>query len=94
MPEFVDDKIYNAGYLYKQDGSVERDEKIHVTPDEAKIWGMQGGKQLKVFDTDCGKIGVVICYDSEFPELSRLLADEGMDILFVPFLTNTQNAYS
>ena len=68
--------------------------KIHVTPDEVKVWGMQGGNTLKTFDTDCGKIGVLICYDSEFPELSRLLAEDGMDILFVPFLTDTQNGYS
>jgi len=56
--------------------------------------GYGKGRQLKVFDTDCGKIGILICYDVEFPELSRLLADEGMDILFVPFLTDTQNGYS
>ena len=36
----------------------------------------------------------LICYDVEFPELSRILADEGMNILFVPFLTDTQNGYS
>ena len=36
----------------------------------------------------------MICYDAEFPELSRILADEGMDILFIPFLTDTQNGYS
>jgi predicted amidohydrolase len=36
----------------------------------------------------------VICYDVEFPELSRLMADEGMNILFVPFLTDTQNGYT
>jgi predicted amidohydrolase len=94
MPEIVDDLLYNVGYLCKRDGTLERFEKLHVTPDEAKIWGMQGGNQLRAFDTDCGKIGVLICYDSEFPELSRLLADEGMDILFIPFLTDTQNGYS
>jgi len=94
MPEMKDGILYNVGYLCKRDGSVERYEKIHVTPDEAKVWGMQGGTQLNVFDTDCGKVGILICYDSEFPELSRLLADEGMDILFVPFLTDTQNGYS
>ena len=66
----------------------------NVTPDEAKVWGLQGGNSFKVFDTDCGKIGILICYDSEFPELSRLLADEGMDILFIPFLTDTQNGFS
>ena len=94
MPEIKGDRLYNVGYLCKRDGTVERYEKIHVTPDEAKVWGMQGGNEIRTFDTDCGKIGVLICYDSEFPELSRLLADEGMDILFVPFLTDTQNGYS
>ncbi|GAA4292853.1 carbon-nitrogen hydrolase family protein [Aestuariibaculum suncheonense] len=94
MPEMVNDKLYNVGYLCRRDGTSERYEKLHVTPDEAKVWGMVGGRKLQTFDTDCGKIGILICYDSEFPELSRLLADEGMDILFVPFLTDTQNGYS
>lgn len=94
MPELKGELLYNVGYICKRDGSTERYEKLHVTPDEAKVWGMQGGNELRTFDTDCGKIGVLICYDSEFPELSRLLADEGMDILFIPFLTDTQNGYS
>ena len=66
----------------------------NVTPDEIKSWGLSGGKSLQTFDTDCAKIGVLICYDVEFPELSRIMADQGMQILFVPFLTDTQNAYS
>lgn len=94
MPELRDGALYNAGYLCRRDGTVERYEKLHVTPDEARIWGMKGGSQLRSFDTDCGRIGILICYDSEFPELSRILADDGMDILFVPFLTDTQNGYS
>lgn len=94
MPEVINGNLYNVGYLCKRDGSIDRYEKLHVTPDEAKVWGLQGGNGLKVFDTDCGKIGILICYDSEFPELSRLLADEGMDILFIPFLTDTQNGFS
>lgn len=94
MPEMKEDVLYNVGYLCRRDGSVERYEKLHVTPDEQKIWGMKGGNELKTYDTDCGKIGILICYDVEFPELSRLLAEEGMDILFVPFLTDTQNGYS
>ncbi|WP_235297372.1 bifunctional GNAT family N-acetyltransferase/carbon-nitrogen hydrolase family protein [Portibacter marinus] len=94
MPEIVDGMLYNVGYLCRRDGTVARYEKLHVTPDEGKVWGMQGGSQIKAFDTDCGKIGVLICYDCEFPEVSRILANEGMDILFVPFLTDTQNGYS
>jgi predicted amidohydrolase/GNAT superfamily N-acetyltransferase len=94
MPEVVDNQLYNAGYLCRRDGTIDRFEKIHVTPDEVKVWGLQGGKEIRSYDTDCGKIGIMICYDIEFPEMSRLLADEGVDLLFVPFLTDTQNGYS
>lgn len=94
MPEIHNERLLNVGYLCHRDGKIDRFEKIHVTPDEAKIWGMEGGNALEIFHTDCGKVGILICYDVEFPELSRILALEGMDILFVPFLTDTQNGYS
>lgn len=94
MPKIINGKLFNVGFLCKRDGTLEEYTKIHVTPDESKVWGMQGGNTVKTFHTDCGKIGILICYDVEFPELSRILAEEGMDILFVPFLTDTQNGYS
>ncbi|PKN14076.1 MAG: carbon-nitrogen hydrolase, partial [Deltaproteobacteria bacterium HGW-Deltaproteobacteria-24] len=94
MPKLKEGELYNVGFLCKRDGTIEEYAKIHVTPDEEKVWGLKGSNKIKTFDTDCGKIGVLICYDSEFPELSRLLAKEGMQILFVPFLTDTQNGYS
>ena len=89
-----DNGLYNVGFLCRRDGSYEMYEKVHVTPDEVKSWGLSGGRMVKTFDTDCAKICVLICYDVEFPELSRLMADQGMQILFVPFLSDTQNAYS
>ncbi|HLU84728.1 MAG TPA: bifunctional GNAT family N-acetyltransferase/carbon-nitrogen hydrolase family protein [Vicingaceae bacterium] len=94
MPHLINNKLHNVGYLFKRNGEVEYYEKIHPTPDEKKVWAMQGGNQIRAFDTDCGKIGILICYDIEFPELSRILADEGVGIIFVPFLTDTQNGYS
>lgn len=94
MPLVEDGILYNVGYLCRRDGSYESYSKIHVTPVEVSAWGIEGGKKLEVFDTDCGKIGILICYDVEFPELPRLLALEGMEILFVPFLTDTQNAFT
>lgn len=94
MPLLRNGQLFNVGYLCRRDGTTEQYEKLHVTPDEEKCWGLKGGSELKTFDTDCGKIGILICYDVEFPELSRLLAAEGMNILFVPFLTDTQNAFS
>ena len=94
MPHLENGILYNVGFLCKRDGTSEMYSKIHITPNEVNHWGMKGGSQFKTYDTDCGKIGILICYDVEFPELSRLLADEGMNILFVPFLTDTQNAYT
>ncbi len=95
MPYVKEDgSLYNVGFLCRRDGSYESYEKIHVTPDEVKSWGLSGGKMLHTFDTDCAKIGVLICYDIEFPELGRLMSMDGMQILFVPFMTDTQNAYS
>lgn len=94
MPQTAGEHMHNVGFLCRRDGSVERYEKLHITPAEESAWGMKGGSKLQTFDTDCGKIGVLICYDIEFPELSRLLAEEGMNILFVPFMTDTQNGYS
>ncbi|MGB3525029.1 MAG: bifunctional GNAT family N-acetyltransferase/carbon-nitrogen hydrolase family protein [Flavobacteriales bacterium] len=94
MPLLENGVLYNMGFLCRRDGSWERYEKVHITPNEKLAWGIQGGRQVRVFDTDCGKVGVVICYDCEFPELVRLLALQGMQILFIPFLTDTQNAFS
>lgn len=89
-----DGMLYNVGFLCRRDGTHEMYEKIHITPNEKHHWGMIGGDLIKVFDTDCGKIGVLICYDVEFPELPRILAQQKMKILFVPFLTDTQNGYT
>ncbi len=93
MPLYDEGKLYNVSYLCRRDGTVDEQYKLHVTPDEASYWGMRGGDKLKCFDTDFGKIGILICYDAEFPELARMLSDEGMKILFVPFWTDTKNAY-
>jgi predicted amidohydrolase/GNAT superfamily N-acetyltransferase len=95
MPLVDDDgKLYNVAYLCRRDGSWEEYRKIHITPNEVRHYGMVGGNEIRAFDTDCGKIGMVICYDVEFPELGRILAQQGIQILFVPFLTDTQNGYS
>lgn len=93
MPVYEDDKLYNVAYLLRRDGTFEVQPKIHVTPAERHDWGMTGGDIIKAFDTDAGKIGILICYDAEFPELSRILANQGMQILFVPFATDMQNGY-
>ena len=83
----------NVAYVCLRDGSVHAQEKIHATPSEASFWGIQGGEAVNVIETDRGPIGVLICYDSEFPELARHLADQGALILFVPFCTDDRRGY-
>ncbi len=93
MPHYTDEGLFNVSYLCRRDGTWDVQYKLHVTPDEAAHWGMKGGDKLKVFDTDAGKIGILICFDVEFPELSRILAEQGVNILFVPYWTDTRNSF-
>ena len=93
MPIIEDGQLYNVSYLCHRDGTLDSQYKIHPTPHEKRAWIMQGGDRLSTFDTDFGRIGVLICYDIEFPELARLQSEEDMQILFVPFWTDTKNAY-
>jgi predicted amidohydrolase/GNAT superfamily N-acetyltransferase len=93
MPVYTGTTLYNVSYLCRRDGTWDEQYKLHVTPDEKSYWGMRGGDKLKIFDTDVGRVGILICFDVEFPELARILAERGMEILFVPFSTDTKNAY-
>ncbi|RLQ87614.1 bifunctional GNAT family N-acetyltransferase/carbon-nitrogen hydrolase family protein [Notoacmeibacter ruber] len=93
-PTIVEDgDIHNIAYVFLRDGSVHAQEKIHPTPDERTYWNIHGGDAVEAIETDCGPIGVMICYDSEFPELGRRLADQGARILFVPYNTDTRHGY-
>jgi predicted amidohydrolase/GNAT superfamily N-acetyltransferase len=87
------DAVYNVAYVCERSGVVHEQYKLHVTPNERDYWMLRGGDGLRVFDTDAGRIGVLICYDVEFPELPRLLSEQGMDVLFVPFWTDTKNGF-
>lgn len=93
LPLLKDDTLYNVSFLCRRNGTWEVQEKLHITPDEAQYWGFKGGRHLRVFDTDIGKLGILVCFDVEFPELARYLADQGMTILCVPYWTDTKNAY-
>ncbi len=88
-----DDTLFNVSYLFRRDGTLGMQEKIHITPSERKWWGVSPGRKVNVFETDCGTIGILICYDIEFPELGRIAASKGAQIIFVPFNTDTRHGY-
>lgn len=88
-----DDTLYNIAYLFRRDGTVGKQYKIHITPSERRWWGVTSGEKVHVFDTDCGRIAILVCYDIEFPELVRIAAHKGAQIIFVPFNTDTRHGY-
>jgi predicted amidohydrolase len=92
---FVDEPegLFNVAFLFRRDGTLARQEKIHVTPNENKWWGVTGGKTVRVLDTDRGKVAIPVCYDIEFPELARIAIEGGANILFVPFNTNDRAGF-
>lgn len=94
LPVVEDGQLYNVAHLCRRDGTQAHVKKVHITPSEHEAYGMCGGASIHSLDTDCGKIGILICYDVEFPELSRLLCEEGADILFVPFMTDLQTGFN
>jgi predicted amidohydrolase len=89
----ADGEVYNISYVFLRDGSVHEQQKIHPTPNERYWWNVKGGNKVNVIDTDCGPIGVLICYDVEFPEIVRHVIDQGAAIVFVPFCTDERQSY-
>lgn len=89
----VNGGTYNSAFVFLRDGSVHQRAKIHITPSERYWWNVKGGDEASPIMTDCGPIAVLVCYDIEFPELSRHLVDQGAQILFVPFCTDTRQSY-
>ena len=85
--------IHNIATFYGPEGILWRQPKIHVTPNERRNWGIEGGSALRVIETRRARIGILVCYDSEFPEAARYLVDQGAEIIFVPFCTDDRQAY-
>lgn len=92
-PVRVNGAIRNVAHLFTPSGRVYTQEKLHVTPTERIEYGIQPGEGLKVFDTSHARIAILICYDVEFPELARLQALAGAEVIFVPFSTDERKAY-
>lgn len=86
-------ELRNVATLYTPSGAAYEQEKLHVTPHERHAWGVRPGERIRVFETPLGRVGIAICYDVEFPEVVRLLALAGVEVLFVPFSTDERKSY-
>nr|WP_246417896.1 bifunctional GNAT family N-acetyltransferase/carbon-nitrogen hydrolase family protein [Haloferula luteola] len=88
-----DGRLFNTAMIFKPDGTHVSQPKLHITPSERTWWGITGGDSMVVVQTPKARIGVLICYDVEFPEATRYLADRGVEILFVPYCTDNRQGY-
>ncbi|PZE22159.1 carbon-nitrogen hydrolase family protein [Paenibacillus xerothermodurans] len=86
------DKYYNIAYIFKPDGTYIEHKKTHIFPAEAK-WQTSEGDDLAVFDIGPAKIGLAVCYESEIPEISRILSVNGAEIIFCPSYTFTEYGF-
>ncbi|WP_423414602.1 carbon-nitrogen hydrolase family protein [Hyphomicrobium sp. B1] len=92
-PEKTADGLFvNSAQLVTPKGSVGVQEKLVMTPFE-KNWGVTAGKTVRVFETSIGTFGIAICYDSEFPLISRAMAEAGAQVLLVPSCTERVSGY-
>ncbi|MFD2740812.1 carbon-nitrogen hydrolase family protein [Sulfitobacter aestuarii] len=81
----------NRARLITPGGRIGVQDKQIMTRFEREVWDVTGGNALQVFETDLGKIGILICYDCEFPLLGRALAD--CDVIAVPSVTEALAGY-
>ena len=86
-------RYVNAARLFTPTGKVGVQEKLIMTPFE-RNWGISPGEGLRVFDTALGRIGIAICYDSEFPLLVRAQAEADARIILVPSCTEFRSGYA
>lgn len=97
MPEKdAEGNVYNTSYIFDREGKqIGKHRKVHLFDIDVK-----GGQTFKesdtltagdsntVFDTEFGKIGVMLCFDIRFPELSRMMVNDGVKVIFVPAAFN------
>ncbi|MCD7882974.1 MAG: carbon-nitrogen hydrolase family protein [Lachnospiraceae bacterium] len=96
MPELASGNVYNTAYVFDRQGrQIAKHRKMHLF--DVDIQGGQSfhesetltaGDQVTLFDTEFGRMGLMICFDIRFPELARLLALGGADVILVPAAFN------
>jgi predicted amidohydrolase len=82
LSEKENDIVYNTQVLIGPEGYVGKQRKLHLSRDE--VFYYKGGRELPVFDLGPCKVGIVICYDNQFPEVARVLALRGAEVLLMP----------
>lgn len=88
-----DGVLRNVAHLFRRDGTVARQPKLHIPPAESRWLGVRGGNALEVIPTDRGTVAILTGYDVEFPELARMAAHGGADICFTPYAADLMQSH-
>lgn len=87
------DVLRNVSYVFSPSGVHEAQEKLHMTRFEREEWDISAGEGITIFETAFGRMAVAICYDVEFPEMARVAARHGANILVVPSCTDDRQGF-
>ena len=93
-PRLVEGKLLNVASIFVPGQPAVHQPKLHLTPTERHEWNFQPGQELHVVETDFGRFAVTICYDVQFPEVGRVLAEQGVQLLLVPYLTDDRRGHN
>ncbi|MEO8044507.1 MAG: carbon-nitrogen hydrolase family protein [Spartobacteria bacterium] len=95
IPVFDQEKgvLHNDSHFFSPSGEYAVQGKMHMTRFESEEWDVRPRERLKVFETDFGKVAIAICYDIEFPEISRAAAHEDAQIIITPSCTDDRQGF-
>lgn len=87
------DQIFNKSFIFSPNGEFGFQGKLHMTRFEREEWMVSAHSSVKVFETDFGRLAIAICYDVEFPEITREAARRDANILIVPSCTDDRQGF-
>jgi predicted amidohydrolase len=87
------ERFRNRANVFSPDGLIGFQDKLIMTRFEDEKWAIQAAKDLKVINTDIGKLGINICYDSEFPMFANRQIEAGAELIVVPSCTYTEAGF-
>ena len=93
-PRLVDGNLMNVAAVFVPGHPPVLQPKLHLTPTERRVWNFRPGHELHIIETDFGCLGVTICYDNQFPEVGRVLSEQGVQLLLVPYLTDDRRGWA
>lgn len=85
--------VYNHSYFFAPSGNYGVQGKTHMTRFETEEWKVSPRHELKVFETEFGRVAINICYDIEFPEIARAAARHDAQIIIVPSCTDDRQGF-